>query len=175
MAFIDNVSKELKALQENTYVPFSSQYYEFDYYSPCDVDPKLACQEIKEILILIDKISLDGVWPTHEQWRDILPGLFVYSFLPDRQLAAQQSALDIDLQQQSLQAEYGIEWRLRDWLTCFKQYNRTFFVSHLYISSNKIHISIVSTVRSPDIKVLEWLVLCCGGEILQQLIATKAN
>ncbi len=145
--------------------------YSFLYKS----NPKLIVENIKEIILIIDRISISrDDWPTVDEWKKILPRWFTSKFLPDRTEAEKKKFIlewdSADVDRKSKIEMQDTKWRLKNWIYYFETDKRDYFIENIEIMESKILLTIASIDLPFSIGPIEWLIRASGGYELVEVI-----
>lgn len=174
MPISDYLLRECRVLENEGRSKIDDDLGLSQYSFICESQPDLIVEKIKEILLIIDRISISGDdWPTVEEWKRKLPGWFISKFLPDRTEAQKKEFIEVwdsmDFEKKNTIENKKIEWRFKNWIYYFDLNNRDFFIENMEIGKGNVLLTIVSLDLPFSVGPIDWLIRVSGGSGLVEV------
>jgi len=93
-----------------------------DYYFTCDGNAAKVLTGVKEVMSIVNEISLGNTWPTVEEWRHILPQWFQDSCAGEEELE-EEGPTPSTFEERRAQF-FSHKWKLSSWLSWMEPEDR---------------------------------------------------
>ncbi|MGE3540691.1 MAG: hypothetical protein AB7N91_25035 [Candidatus Tectimicrobiota bacterium] len=134
-------------------------------------------EDVKEVLIKIDERTLQGTWPTDQEWRSLLPEWFLEKCKPAMTVEEANAYLvwwdSLSYEEKLRRAAVLEPWDLSAWISCFEPCEREWYWWNAVFEQTGLLITLeVHSHPFPSEEFL-WLCIAAGAEKVEEIHVTE--